>query len=311
MIRIDSRWGKRVVSAVIIAAVAYFVSHSIGRNYAELATYEYSVSVVPLALSFGILIVHFLFAPLMWQMVLRGLNQRLPFRKCFGILYVAQLGKYVPGKVLSYLGITYLAKREGVDEKRAFLSAVALQALMILGSVYAFVASLVFWETYPLGHRLAAVLFVVGTGFLFVRSNITNSALNFLLRRVLKEDVGAAFNSKFTSQVLLLLIPNWICYGVAYYFLINSLHHIGGVDAAKFTGFYAISWVLGYLCFILPGGIGVREGVQVYLLNLFVPLPVAIMIAVASRLWLTAGEIAVALISLGLMKSVPRLEEAV
>jgi len=123
--------------------------------------------------------------------------------------------------------------------------------------------------------------------------------------------VGAAFDPKLLSQVLLLFIPNWICYGVAYYFLINALHHIGAMDAAKFTGFYAISWVLGYLCFILPGGIGVREGVQVYLLNLFVPLPVAILIAVTSRLWLTAGEIAAALISLGLMKGVPRLEEAV
>jgi len=309
MILVGSPWARRAVSVAIIAAAAYFVARSMVRSYAELSAYEYSVAVLPLGLSFGILSLSYQFPPLMWQAILRGLNERLSFRKCFAILYLTQLGKYVPGKVFSYLGIAYLAKQEGLSEKRALLSVVVLQALRILGSAYVFVASIFFWETYPLALRVAAPAFVAGSGFFLARSSLANSALNFVLRRVLKEDVGAAFNPKLTRQVLLLLIPNWICYGAAYYFLVNSFYHVGPVDGAKFTGLYAISWVVGYLCFVLPGGIGVREGVQVYLLNMFVPLPAAISIALASRLWLTAGEVGAALVSLALMRGAPRLEE--
>jgi hypothetical protein len=58
-----------------------------------------------------------------------------------------------------------------------------------------------------------------------------------------------------------------------------------------FAGIFAGAWVLGFLSFLAPGGLGVREGILVYLLGFHLPSHVAIVVTLLSRLWVTAAEL--------------------
>jgi glycosyltransferase 2 family protein len=53
---------------------------------------------------------------------------------------------------------------------------------------------------------------------------------------------------------------------------------------------------VGYLSFITPSGLGVREGVLTALLALVYPLPVAIVASLLFRLMCTLGEFAAILL---------------
>jgi uncharacterized membrane protein YbhN (UPF0104 family) len=53
----------------------------------------------------------------------------------------------------------------------------------------------------------------------------------------------------------------------------------------------AISSTLGLIAIFAPSGLGVREGVLVYLLSLMMPPPIAVIISILTRIWMTLIEI--------------------
>ena len=82
-------------------------------------------------------------------------------------------------------------------------------------------------------------------------------------------------------------------YGLAFMWFVLGV--IGAAPGAtwQYIAVYTASYVVGYLFLFLPGGIGPREGVMVVLLTglqLNTPKQ-ALLIAVASRVWLTVLEI--------------------
>ncbi len=67
-----------------------------------------------------------------------------------------------------------------------------------------------------------------------------------------------------------------------------------------FSGFYAFSWVVGFLSFFAPGGLGVTEITLAYLLSFMMPLSLASSITILYRFLLTVAEFLIFSISLRL-----------
>jgi uncharacterized membrane protein YbhN (UPF0104 family) len=57
------------------------------------------------------------------------------------------------------------------------------------------------------------------------------------------------------------------------------------------TGALAISSTLGLIAIFAPSGLGVREGALVYLLSFMMATPVAVIISILTRIWMTLIEI--------------------
>jgi hypothetical protein len=57
----------------------------------------------------------------------------------------------------------------------------------------------------------------------------------------------------------------------------------------------AAAGALGTLSIFAPSGLGVREGVLALLLTTYVVSPVAVLISLLARLWVTLGELVCAL----------------
>jgi uncharacterized membrane protein YbhN (UPF0104 family) len=57
------------------------------------------------------------------------------------------------------------------------------------------------------------------------------------------------------------------------------------------TGALGISSTLGLIAVFAPSGLGVREGALVYLLSFMMATPVAVIISILTRIWLTLIEI--------------------
>ena len=61
---------------------------------------------------------------------------------------------------------------------------------------------------------------------------------------------------------------------------------------------YAGAYVTGFVAFFVPGGIGVREGILGFLLGSVMPVGVALVVAVSSRLLVTGIELLCVLLTL-------------
>jgi hypothetical protein len=86
---------------------------------------------------------------------------------------------------------------------------------------------------------------------------------------------------------------SWIAYGIAFQLFVRGMLGNAAGATTSYIAVYAASYIIGFLALFAPGGAVVRESAMVTgMLRLGLSgRPDALVIAVASRLWLTATEL--------------------
>ena len=79
--------------------------------------------------------------------------------------------------------------------------------------------------------------------------------------------------------------------GIGFYLFVDSVYPVAPQYILFLTGALAISSTLGLIALFAPSGLGVREGALVYLLSFMMATPVAVIISILTRIWMTLIEI--------------------
>jgi hypothetical protein len=271
-----------LVALVVLALVAWRVAN----DWNSYRTLDVALALRPgwLALSFGSLALVSALQIESWRRILGGWAQSLPFLAGARIWFLANLGRYVPGKVWSVAGMVVLAEQQGVQRWAAAASAVAVQAVGI-GTAAALVAAATPHAASPL--RLAgALLLAVGTVGLLA----WKGALARLGRMVGAATEWRALPAGAVLAGSSLTLLSWCVYGFAFWALGRGLGLPPALPLADAAGVFALGYILGLLALFAPGGIGVREGVFYVLLTPYLGSAGALALSVASRLQLTVTE---------------------
>ena len=230
-----------------------------------------------------------------WRVLLAEAGESLSFWRAARIWTISNLWRYVPGKLWQIGAMSGLARGENVSAAAAAGSAV-LSTVLNIATGLALVLALG-WRWLDLiapNARIVAIsLIVVALAGLVV--------LPFVLGRV------GSWAGTLTGKDIQLLPPAprtvlvatvgnavaWLLYGMAFMWMVRGV--IGDAPGAtwQYVAVYTASYVVGYLILFAPGGIGPREGMMVALLSslgLATPRQ-ALLIAGASRVWLTILEI--------------------
>lgn len=239
-----------------------------------------------------------------WRAVLGAWSAPLPFWKAASIWSVSSLARYVPGKLWQVGAMGALAHREGISPVAATGSAV-LGTLVNIAAGFAVVLA-TGWTLLDLtnpGARSAALLILAVVAVaLLLAPRLVGPALRlverFTGRRI---DVGA-----LPARAILYAVAGnlaaWALYGVAFQLLARGVMGSAPGGTHTWIAVYTLSYLVGYIVLVVPGGIGVREGVMIELMpavGLLDPGQAAVL-AVASRLWLTLLEVVPGLVFLAL-----------
>lgn len=283
------RAGQFVLGALIVG----FAARQVVRNWDDVRRTPLHWEPRPLLLLASVLLVWCMYALLVgaWRYLLTSWQQRLDGWTAARIWTVSSLGKYLPGKVWAIAGMALMAQRAGVAPWAAVGSAVILQALAI-GTGVAVAAALAWPELaarYPHAGPLMAGLVVasaVGIGLLL------NAAF---VRRLLKfAGVSAGENPVPSGRAVFVgVVTNlvaWCGYGVALWVLCRGLLPDAPLPVSTAIAAFAASYIAGFLALIAPGGVGVREGVLILLLQAPLGYSTALALALASRILLTITE---------------------
>ena len=106
------------------------------------------------------------------------------------------------------------------------------------------------------------------------------------------------FCSLMRSGALYLMA--WILYGMGGFFILMSVApEIPHTKAAAVSvaGSFAFAWAVGYLAFLTPGGLGVREAAIVLMLSVWSPLEMLVIAALLSRLCQVGINLTFAMVS--------------
>ena len=206
----------------------------------------------------------------------------------------SNLAKYVPGYAWQLMGKAYLTHRERVPG-----TVIALALGIEFGGLLA-TAILVASLAMPAGAELPligvvppwariALAAILGLFLLLLPRLLTAWGRYASHRKLLGAGIQVRASSLWAAIAVMLLA--WIPFGLGLGCTVQSLRPLK-VDELLIV-LYALtsSFVVSFLAIFVPGGIGVREGMMVYVLGPTMSGGLATVIAVLSRLILILSEV--------------------
>jgi glycosyltransferase 2 family protein len=278
-------WASQLALAGVVALMLWRV---IVRNWSEFRSLHVSLAFKPgwIALSVLLVLLTYALQIASWRRILAGWAQPLAYGRAARIWLLANLGRYVPGKVWSVAGLIVLTQRAGVDAWVAGASAVAMQAIG-LGTAVAVVAAATPAAASPLRLSAGALAAAATIALLsWDRGGRWLAGAAGFAGRFRPLPLGAAALSAGLS------LASWVTYGVSFWLLARGLGLPATLSIPTATGVFALGYILGLLALFAPGGVGVRELAFVGLLAPELGSAGAVALSVGSRVMLTLCEAA-------------------
>ena len=291
------RWAIWAFQVALTLAVTYFLFRSVRLSWSELADVDLAAwcpKALPFFASCIVLLSVFVYLVELWTLMVRRLGgPRLSLGESMKIFFVANLGRYVPGKVWQLAGLTYLAGKRGVSLPVASSAAVlgqifALAAAATLGGIAlavgassGFPSELVPW----------ALVFASGIVVVVTVPAVLTNMLRLAFKLGHRQEETPRLDSLFGARWLGLYLVAWLGYGIAFGLLWWSIPALPAVSWPAAVGSFGGAYFLGYAAIFAPAGIGVREGAMVVLLSPWMSAADATVLAVIARLWMTVAEL--------------------
>jgi glycosyltransferase 2 family protein len=283
---------RRVGGLLAGLLVAGFLIWGVAGGWSKAAAYDWQLDWPRVAASVAVLVLFFLawavgYVALLESLVLR----RLERTRCASVWARSLLGRYVPGNVLMFAGRVVLGREAGVPARVSLAASVYEQIAMLAAAALATVAFLLIWKGGDWSPLYWAVLLVP-----FALVVLDPAVLGRVSERVL---------TRFGRPALMPLSRVQVAWVLAWFSLTMALlaegvglgvRGVAGPEAGSvaFIGLgFLFAWVVSMLAFVFPSGLGMREALFAAVLSRHVPGPAAVSLAAASRLLLTAVELAV------------------
>jgi hypothetical protein len=242
-------------------------------------------------MSMAVLAAHFLGRALLWHFLTTRYRIDISLPQSISAWFLSQLGKYIPGKVFMYFGRLFYYARHGCSKTLFSICFVVETLATVLSSTLVVLIALSnvgIPELQP--YQPLLLLSLVGLVAVLhpvVLRNLANLALGALGR----SPIDFIPRGRDTALFVALYSVNWLIFGWAFFLFINSIYRIGAEHILYLAGSFSAASLIAMLGVFVPSGLGVREGVLIFMLAPVLSVEAAIVISFASRLWFTATEL--------------------
>lgn len=286
---------RRVGGLLAGVLVAAFLAWGVAGGWSKAARYSWSVDWALLAAAVAVLALFYLAWAAGYVALLEILAGRRLARARFASIWARSLlGRYVPGNVVMFAGRVVLGREAGVPARATLAATVYEQVAMLVTAALAATAFLLVSQSRSFSPWYWTVL-VVPVALVAVDPAVLGRASSRLLAR-LGRPTGLITLTR--GQVIGVLAWFGLTMGLLAEGTALGVRAVAGGrpgDLAYIGLGFLLAWVVSMLAFVFPSGLGVREGAFAVVLAAHLPTPAAVSLAAASRLLVTAVELAVIL----------------
>jgi uncharacterized membrane protein YbhN (UPF0104 family) len=125
-----------------------------------------------------------------------------------------------------------------------------------------------------------------------------NKALNWVLKILKRYPVEYRPDIKNRAAIFIWYLITWTLFGLAFFYFLEALLDNSTFSLNYAVGTYIAAYIIGYISFLSPGGLGFREGVMTALLTPFLGIGVSVSISLIHRVWITCAEAIISLAAL-------------
>ncbi|HMI71578.1 MAG TPA: lysylphosphatidylglycerol synthase domain-containing protein, partial [Solirubrobacteraceae bacterium] len=276
-----TRLARRLRPLLAVVAVAGLAVAAWSQHDA-IAAFDWSIDRWQLALSVALFAVAPLLQALTFVVGLRRVGADGPTRGLVRVWARSFLLRYEPSGAVGFVYRVTARERMGASTAQVLTVTGYEQLAAVVAGAVAAMAGFVGAGIDP--PVISVVLFV--GALLAALAARSRSVIGWLNDRLSARGIETAGPLRTRTLALMISLDaiGWITTGLGAWTLARALHATGGLDAFLLLGAFALSWLLGVLVPLAPGGLGLREGSLIVSLTASVGAGVATGLALALRL---------------------------
>ncbi len=296
---------KQLLGYLLTLVILFFLARTLYTSWAQVveSDFKFTFNAPLVAISLALLVIARGMAVEAWRRILIALGAYIGFTFAMRVWFLSNLARYVPGNIWQVAAMMAMVEEKGVSKTNALLSQIIYTAIA-LSIAGLFGLEFVLGRTEILSGVMdvARVPFVqyapmIG-GIAFIALIVVFSAphsyrmIVAIAGRVTRRQLSAPDHT-FARGIIppLFSTAMWIANGIALYLFVASITETNPTQLIAFIAINAGAYFIGYVSFITPSGLGFREAALAIMLNVYFPVPVAVAISLAARVWSTVGEL--------------------
>lgn len=235
-------------------------------------------------------LIYYFLRALGWGLMMSMMGYKIKLRKSFYAWQFSEIKRYVPGNIWSFLSRASLFEELGVPKKQSAKAILYEVEFLVCSNLILSLLSVGIISKY-FGNNTSKLLLILGTSGIMI-------VFLLIFGYKISKSIATILPNFGISRNLLILVY----YAITFFFLALGVYlataSILGFNTSGIflIGFFAFSFLIGYLSIITPSGLGVREGIITFGLTSFFTTPIAGLIAIFSRIVLVTSELLFALV---------------
>ena len=299
------RWLRLAIGLPLFAAVCYFVGRSLASDFKKIDWPNLHINYFDIAAALSCLILARVMNGLNCTVLLASLGHRISVRRVTSVIWLASLGRYIPGKMAVVAVAALMLTRLGVGAPAALAALFLSTALMIIMSLLTCLPLLLtpaLRTAMPFGWLVGLVILI--PGLICLHPRIFTRLANLALLRLKRQPLPPRLATTPLLQAIIVSLFRSLFLAAALCFTAQSIAPVSPSAFLLFLGSASLASVAGFLAVFAPAGLGVHEGV--YWLTLWPLLgPAAALVAILFRLLHIISDILTALAALPMIAKSP------
>lgn len=245
-----------------------------------------------------------------WSSSMKGVGAPLPALWSVRIFFVSQIGKYLPGSIWPVVTQMEMTRRRGISRSTSATGSLVAMAVGVVTSACVAAATLI--TATPGGVRTYwYLLALVPVGAALLTPPVLSRVLTLVARATRRTYTAPELSWRGLVEAACWSLAMWLAFGAHTWLILQDLDAGSPDDAPSLllsTGAFAFAWLVGFLFFLAPAGVGAREAALVVAFSGALTSADALVLAIVSRALLTLVDALAALVGVLLARH-PRIAE--
>jgi hypothetical protein len=266
-----------------------FMGVVVFKQWNQIKEYTFSPDYFLLTLSVFVMLLNFILGAIGWHRIMIALGESQPLKVNVKIWTLSSLTRYLPGGIWGYVSRAALCKEHGIKLSVSMIGLYLETFLLFLSALIIGLpaAISITGKTIPLTY----LLFAAVIGSLLIHPDIFTFIKYFSGR--LRKYIEHISLPAVSDMIMLYLyyLAFLTVYGAGFLLFVVAIIPLESNAWLLTVSAYPLAFCIGFVLFIFPSGIGIRESV-IYILMLEMVGPTgSIIIAIGSRIWSILVEV--------------------
>ncbi len=235
------------------------------------ATGEHSINWFYIILALMVMIFIYFIQVRLWLSSMRSVGSHITTRDAIKGYWISFIPRYIPGSVWGYLGRNdWLSRDFAIPEGITNVGSLVEVFFILVGGLVIIISTTAI-NSLLLGKLVVSVAILVFSGLILKRVSGWPIFLNSRNRGNILTIPKDGFQVNHWFAGITYSIVNWILYGLVLFLCLFPVMPLIPQPLwyllIQLVNVFAISWLVGFLIIIVPGGLGIREFVLSALLQ--------------------------------------------